>query len=877
MRSTYALLLLVLVLVLAAPVAAAQTTDVQVIHYAGDGTTVANQETVNVSWMESNLPVFGDGATPYLLQGPMLNITNYSDPAKWNPAEDTNIDKVDEMIKGTKLVDLCNLVGGMHPGDEVKIIASDGFTKTFPYENVYNPQARQGPMVLAWWTARQGYDYSDGIRLFFGADTSTNPWGLHVYGNQDMKNTLDEKYWAWYGGTDALPNAAQLSNKWIAKVEIVPTSSSNWTNATTVTPTPTATLNWTNTTTVTPTPTATQTSGPVVLFDGNLTLTDGTFPGYAYNSGATHQVQNLTPHGALELASKAANFTYDATDKKWSTLGTFMLDNAGGFNYDNSAAKKAWAYRVNGVWKNDFSSSEGISTYRLNDGDLVEYYYGVNGGAFKDAEAVIRIRISIREPTTIFDGSVTLMNGTFPFYAYNSGTTHNVGNLTVQGALEATAEKGGFTYIATDKKWNDLGTVLLDGVSTYNKTQNLTWAYTQNGVVMNDFSANQGISVQQVKNGDNLVFYYGVKGASLDAATAVVRIRVFVANDVNFTLTLNGAQSATFSKADFEASGNRVEYTDISGTWSGIPLWRLVGLVDDGDPATFNDTLAAQNYQVKITGSDGFNQSLNSSLIARNNNCIVVDRLNGVPLDETGWPLRLVGPSIPSYLSVRMITTIDLIGLTPEKPTVTPTSPTLTPTPTVPPTIGDYPVPDFTLTTPSPMEIMIIDNTTNATSIRYDLGDGTSTAYRNFRYYYWAPGTYTITLTATNAVGTSVKTVSITVPATTPTVTATTTVPTPTPSVTPTEPVTGASFSGIPQATSYGEAIKFTVTPAAGKTIRSTWWTFDRVNHYGTWNSRDINPTFFYPAKGTYTPLVKITYTDGSTDTVELANYITVQ
>ena len=68
--------------------------------------------------------------------------------------------------------------------------------------------------------------------------------------------------------------------------------------------------------------------------------------------------------------------------------------------------------------------------------------------------------------------------------------------------------------------------------------------------------------------------------------------------------------------------------------------------------------------------------------------------------------------------------------------------------------------------------------------------------------------------------------------------------------------------------------MKFTVTPAAGREISAAWWTFDSVAHYSTWNSRNINPTFFYPRAGTFSPLVKITYADGSTETVARANYI---
>ncbi len=94
---------------------------------------------------------------------------------------------------------------------------------------------------------------------------------------------------------------------------------------------------------------------------------------------------------------------------------------------------------------------------------------------------------------------------------------------------------------------------------------------------------------------------------------------------------------------------------------------------------------------------------------------------------------------------------------------------------------------------------------------------------------------------------------------------------------TPTPPSGAATFTAAPLSAPKGTAVKFTLAPKAGKTVRSAWWTFDRVGHMNTWNSRDTNPTFFYPAAGTYTPLVKITYTDGSTETVERANYVTAR
>ena len=96
----------------------------------------------------------------------------------------------------------------------------------------------------------------------------------------------------------------------------------------------------------------------------------------------------------------------------------------------------------------------------------------------------------------------------------------------------------------------------------------------------------------------------------------------------------------------------------------------------------------------------------------------------------------------------------------------------------------------------------------------------------------------------------------------------------PTTTTTTLVPSGGASFTAAPLSASHGSAVKFTVTPASGKSIQSAWWSFDAPAHLNTWNSLVINPTFFYPAAGTFSPLVKITYTDATTETVQRTGYI---
>jgi hypothetical protein len=189
--------------------------------------TVINQTTITYQEMEKNLPVLGDGITHYYLQGPVF--VDDADPVRqaqlrWNAAEDTNVKEKDMgAVKGTDLKDLCNLVGGMEQGDLVKIKAEDGFIKTFAFENVYTPSARQGPMVITWYKKDEGYvpAYRQGMRLVFFADNSTNPWGINAFGNEDWHVSASPEYYYFYQqGTERYPTTTGLSVQYVSEIQV---------------------------------------------------------------------------------------------------------------------------------------------------------------------------------------------------------------------------------------------------------------------------------------------------------------------------------------------------------------------------------------------------------------------------------------------------------------------------------------------------------------------------------------------------------------------------------------------------------------------------------------------------------------------------------
>lgn len=213
--------LLLLVVCATTPVHADPTTAVHVIKYAENG-TVIGERTVTYQWLEQNLPVYGDGVTHYYHQGPVF------EGDKWDPNETANF-KDKGAVKGTDIKDLCELVGGMAPGDEVMIHAPDGYHVEFGYGNVYEPLPRQGPMVLCWYCGEditgigehqgRGYppDFYAGMRLVFFADRSSNAEGLHVFGNWDMHECFPETTQHFY---ELYPSTNGFSVKWVDELRI---------------------------------------------------------------------------------------------------------------------------------------------------------------------------------------------------------------------------------------------------------------------------------------------------------------------------------------------------------------------------------------------------------------------------------------------------------------------------------------------------------------------------------------------------------------------------------------------------------------------------------------------------------------------------------
>lgn len=134
---------------------------------------------------------------------------------------------------------------------------------------------------------------------------------------------------------------------------------------------------------------------------------------------------------------------------------------------------------------------------------------------------------------------------------------------------------------------------------------------------------------------------------------SVARLEL-VSMEPDWTLRLEGARTEEISRTLFETGAapgcHEAEWTDPEErTWSGIPLWLLVGWVDDDNlhrPGAFNRELVTAGYEIELVSSSGERSTLSSDRVSLNDDIVVAHRVDGEPLDSAQAPLRLVGGSL---------------------------------------------------------------------------------------------------------------------------------------------------------------------------------------------------------------------------------------
>ncbi|MEA1909303.1 MAG: hypothetical protein U9N43_09810 [Euryarchaeota archaeon] len=608
--------------------ALATTTEVNITKYASDETTILTETTVTYQWMETNLTVQGDGATEYFHQGPIFD----GDP--WNPAETLNL-KSKGIVKGTDVKDLCELVGGMSPGDEIGIIASDGFHKRFGYENVYSPQPGQGPMVICWY--KDGTyvpDYTDGIQLTFFADD-------HIFGNWDMHECMAPEHRYNYSGVS--PSSNGLSVRDISDIAIY----SNETAETT----------W-----------SLELTGAI-----NETMSKATFE------------EGVTCHDGFSYT--------DSEGMIWTGIPLWYLmarvddtDTHGSGSFNDTLAVDGYDVIITACdgYSKTFSSADlaGNDSYivacYLNGSDLPELTDSgkplaplkLVGPCLTSGQMIGNIaKIVLDVETAPAKADLTLIGDETKTYAldeiqampsYIAGGGFKKSTGVVVGPFNYTGVN--ITYLV------DLvgGITPLNGMKiTASDGYSMTYTYEQ---AMGEIATYEGttgpMTMVLAYEDDSWIPGYGgpLRIAFVGPASPITdghfwckyvsEIEILGGVD-NWNLTLTGAIRDLPDRSTIEScvGCHRTSWTDGSSQeWSGIPLWLLIGVVDDSVNETakhyFNDTVAEIGYNVTVAAGDGYNKTFNSTIVTRNDELIIANELNGTALPEKYSPLKLVGPNL---------------------------------------------------------------------------------------------------------------------------------------------------------------------------------------------------------------------------------------
>ncbi len=104
--------------------------------------------------------------------------------------------------------------------------------------------------------------------------------------------------------------------------------------------------------------------------------------------------------------------------------------------------------------------------------------------------------------------------------------------------------------------------------------------------------------------------------------------------------------------------------SDLRAVYKGETIYKLIGLVDDRNPGSFNVALAKKGYTIRFYGSDGYTWDFTSKSIIGQTKWIVAKLKNGKPLPTGEGPYRDVGSFIHHFYgrpSVKMLVKIKLI------------------------------------------------------------------------------------------------------------------------------------------------------------------------------------------------------------------------
>lgn len=174
--------------------------------------------------------------------------------------------------------------------------------------------------------------------------------------------------------------------------------------------------------------------------------------------------------------------------------------------------------------------------------------------------------------------------------------------------------------------------------------------------------------------GNIRAIYAGPKVPLTDGHTwvkGVIEIKV-VPMVKEWALKLTGAVEARMDRSTFESLATcplsphpGSEWKTEDATYAGVPLWALVSVVDNIEPAdshyTFDKQLARAGYTVRVISADGTFVDFDSKDLIYESDIFIAFTKDKALLGDADGPLMLAGAKSPKVL--KHIVAIELIGL----------------------------------------------------------------------------------------------------------------------------------------------------------------------------------------------------------------------
>lgn len=123
-------------------------------------------------------------------------------------------------------------------------------------------------------------------------------------------------------------------------------------------------------------------------------------------------------------------------------------------------------------------------------------------------------------------------------------------------------------------------------------------------------------------------------GATAQASPATTAAQAASSTTYGWVVQLRGALSRDLTSGQFVALAAKYStWNDGTHTWTGVPLWRLVALVDDKNAATFDASLAKKGYSIQVVGLGGVvTLTSTDGLWVGKNDVLVADLEDSLPL-----------------------------------------------------------------------------------------------------------------------------------------------------------------------------------------------------------------------------------------------------